>query len=323
MSGVSTQQAQWADLDDDALAVQVARRFYIDDRSKSEIAAELKLSRFKVARVLDRARRDGIVKISVSAPDLVDTQLSRRLQDAYGLRHAVVVGVFDADDAELRGYLGQATADLLPGIVRPEDTLGLGWARSVLAAAARLRTIAPCRVVQLTGSLDRPEAELGSVELVRRVADLGGGTALSYHVPMFVADSHVAAALRFEPQVARAMQAYPEVTVALVGVGGWNPPASTLHEVLTPPERAAILREHVHADISGVFIDRDGRPVQTAVSDRIIGIDAAALRAIPHTIAVAYGHDKVDAVRAAIRGGYVDSLVTHASFAERLLDVAA
>ena len=48
-----------------ALATTVARRYYLDDRSKIEIAAELKLSRFKVARLLELARSSGIIRISI------------------------------------------------------------------------------------------------------------------------------------------------------------------------------------------------------------------------------------------------------------------
>jgi len=36
-----------------ALAALVARRYYLDERSKVEIAGELGLSRFKIARMLD------------------------------------------------------------------------------------------------------------------------------------------------------------------------------------------------------------------------------------------------------------------------------
>ena len=60
---------------------------------------------------------------------------------------------------------------------------------------------------------------------------------------------------------------------------------------------------------------RSGR----ALSDRIIGISAAQLRAIPNVIGIAYGADKVGATHAAISGGYVNTLITDASFARALL----
>ena len=62
--------------EDLALAVTVARRYFVDDRTKVEIATELQLSRFKVARLLELARDSGIVRISIGTPDEVDAELA-------------------------------------------------------------------------------------------------------------------------------------------------------------------------------------------------------------------------------------------------------
>ena len=67
------------------LTASVARRYYLDGKSKIEIADELKLSRFKVARLLDIARSSGLVKIEIGYPGAIDVDLSSQLQDAFGL----------------------------------------------------------------------------------------------------------------------------------------------------------------------------------------------------------------------------------------------
>jgi transposase len=43
------------------LSASVARRYYLDGRSKTEIADEFGLSRFKVARLIETARATGLV----------------------------------------------------------------------------------------------------------------------------------------------------------------------------------------------------------------------------------------------------------------------
>lgn len=50
------------------LMVHAARRYYLDDASKVAIAEELDISRFKVARLLEEARDQGIVRIDVVDP---------------------------------------------------------------------------------------------------------------------------------------------------------------------------------------------------------------------------------------------------------------
>src|ERR1700761_990228 len=102
------------------LTASVARRYYLDGKSKIEIAEEFSLSRFKVARLLESARATGLVKIEISYPGEVDLVLSGRLQERYGLTHAVVVDTPEEDTASLRRHLGQAAAELLTEIVTPE-----------------------------------------------------------------------------------------------------------------------------------------------------------------------------------------------------------
>src|ERR687889_558876 len=233
------------------LTAWVARRYYLDGRSKVEIADEFRLSRFKVARLLELARASGLVRIDIGYPGSIDVSLSGRLQDAYGLQHAIVV-----------------------------DT---------------------------------------SIELVRDVARVAGGPASYFYAPMIVPDATTAAALRRQPEVARAIDRFASVTKAVVGVGGWDPPASTVHDAITPGERRALRRLGVLADVSGVFLADDGTAVEAPLTERIIGIRAAQLHRIPEVIAIAYGPEKAAATRAAIRGGYVTGLVTHTPFARNLM----
>ena len=47
------------------------------------------------------------------------------------------------------------------------------------------------------------------------------------------------------------------------------------------------------------------------------------MRAVPEVIAIVYGPAKTRAVLAAMRGGYVNSLVTHSTLATALLTAAA
>jgi len=57
--------------------VLAARRYFLDGASKIEIAQELGISRFRVARLLDAALRDGIVRIEIGSAAGESTWISR------------------------------------------------------------------------------------------------------------------------------------------------------------------------------------------------------------------------------------------------------
>jgi DNA-binding transcriptional regulator LsrR (DeoR family) len=304
------------------LTASVARRYYLDGRSKVEIAEEFSLSRFKVARLLDDARASGLVRIEIGHPGTIDVELSSRLMSCFGLAHCVVTDTPEDDPASLREHLGAAAAELLTEVVTTDDVLGLSWARSVSAMATALRGLATVPVVQLTGALARPGVDDSSIELVREVARVSGGPAYFFYAPMAVPDAATARALRGQPEVARAFSRIGSVTIALAGVGAWAPEQSTLYDATPEPERAELARQGVCAEISGVLVDRDGAPVRSALTDRMIGITAAQMRAVREVIAIVYGLPKVDAVLAAVRGGMVNSLVTHSTLATALIEAA-
>lgn len=301
------------------LTASVARRYYLDGKSKIEIAEEFALSRFKVARLLETARSSGLVRIQIDYPGAVDLELSGRLQETFGLRHSVVVDTPDHEIGPLRQQLGSATAELLTEIVTTDDVLGLGWARSVSAAAAALTELAPTPVVQLTGTLSRPDGDDGSVDVVRDVARISGGPAYFFHAPFVVPDAATARALRGQPEVARTFAQFRSVTKALVGIGRWAPAQSTVYDAATEKERRALRQQGICADVSGVFVMPDGSTPPTALNDRMIGVSAEQLRATPEVIAVPYEAVKAPAVRAALRSRLVTSLVTHSSLAHALL----
>jgi DNA-binding transcriptional regulator LsrR (DeoR family) len=303
------------------LTATVARRYYLEGATKSDIAAELGLSRFKVARLLDEARANGVVRIELDSSGRIDLDLSVRLAEAFGLQHCVVMEGPEDDEALLRETLGRAAADLLTEIVEAGDVLGLSWARSLMPMRGSIGQIARCDVVQLTGALSLPHDET-PVELVRDVARRSAGRAYVYYAPMILPDAATARALRTQPEVARAVEKFTEVTKAVVGVGAWQKGLSTVADALTEQEREEIYELGVRGELSGVQVDADGAPVTSELTRRLIGISGEELRRVPEVIGVVYGTAKADAVHAGLRGGFLTSLVTHPAMARALLERA-
>ena len=317
MAGLSTDRPS-----EIVLAARVARQFYLDGVSKVDIADHLGISRFRVARLLDAAREAGMVRIEIGLPGgSLDTGLSAELCSAFGLRHVFAFDVPDEDYLALRRRMGEAAGEVLMDIITPADVLGMSWARSLSGLAAALTGMPPCPIVQLTGAVPPPDGR-DLLDLVRGVARIGGGTAHVFYAPMIVDDAQTAAAIRRQADVADAMALVPSVTIAMVAIGAWEPGLSTIFDACSPGEREAIARLGVCAEMAGVFLGGDGRPVETALDSRMIVTPGPALARIPCVIAVAYGVSKSAAIHAALSGGMVHGLVTHTSLARELLKLA-
>ena len=304
------------------LAARVARQYYLEGASKIDIADRLGISRFRVARLLDSARDAGMVRIEIGLPGgSLDAGLSAELCGAFGLKHAFVFNFPDDEQALLRQRLGEAAGQVLMDLIMPGDVLGMSWSRTLSELVSALTQIPPCPIVQLTGAVPLPDGR-DLLDLVRRVARIGGGPAHVFYAPMILDDAETAAAVRRQSDIAEAFALVPSVTIAMVALGGWAPGLSTIYDALSPAERDALAGLGVCAEMAGVFLGGDGRPVATPLDARMIVTPGSALERIPFVLAVAADVAKNHAVHAALRGGLVHGLVTHTSLARALLSAS-
>jgi DNA-binding transcriptional regulator LsrR (DeoR family) len=300
-------------------AAAIARRYYLDGKSKVEIAREFDLSRFKVARVLDEARATGLVRIDITVPAEIDAELSDALRTTYGLRDAIAVATRAcADpDEEIRRQLGRIAADYLTEVVTENDVLGLACSRTLNAMSQALTELPKVPVVQLTGVQPGPLDET-SVELVRRVAGIARGPAYPIYAPLVVSDADTTLGLRRQPQVQDAIRRHGQVTKAVVAIGALDPPASSVAELVSGPDREALLRRGIHTEVCARLLDDDGQEVPE-LADRVIAITVEQLRRVPEVIAVAGGSRKTQAIRTALKSGLITSLITDADVASALV----
>lgn len=303
--------------DEGDLMVQIARLHYLEGLTKVEIADRLAISRFKVARFLELALATGIVTITIRPPGLTESELSGALVSRFGLAAARVVPGAGATPETLRDRLGQVGAALLADVATRTDVLGFDSGRTVTHIADYLTALPPCDVVQLSGLAG--SVRNTGLDILRRVTEISGGTVHPLYAPMLAPDPTSAAALRREPVIARTIEQYDHVTIAVVSVGSWNPPLSQVYDRLTPAERRDLLAAGVVAETCALMFTADGQPV-TRLDDQRLGISLDALRRVPNVITVAGGTEKAGAIRALLQADLIDTLVTDSTVARLLLD---
>ncbi|MGP8297355.1 sugar-binding transcriptional regulator [Streptomyces inhibens] len=300
----------------------MARRFYLEGKSKMEIAEEFGISRFKVARTLESALRDGLIRLEIRLPAELDAGLSDALRTRYGLRHAIVIDSRHAvpDDAvQATRRLGAVAADLLAEIVTENDVLGLVWGPEIEALGLELTTLARCTVVQLCGVTPLRPVNANAVEAVRRAATISRGVVYPIYAPLLLPDATTARMLREQPGIVDAVSHFSRVTKAVVTVGGWGPGLSTVYDALSDAEREDYRRRGVCAEVVGELLDAEGSVIAPELTERIVAISFDELRKLPEVILMADGIERATAASAALKTGLFNGVVTDARVAESLL----
>jgi DNA-binding transcriptional regulator LsrR (DeoR family) len=293
-----------------------------------EIAARLRLSQPKVSRLLRQAHHEGIVRITVRAPNGTHPDLELALEQRFGLQDAEVVDVGADDAGHITRELGDAAAYHLEQTVRSGDLIGVSsWSATLLAmvdAMHPVRDLSDVRLVQILGGGGDPAAEGHATHLVRRLADLLGAEATFLPAPSSASTANARRVLLDEPFVRRATALFDQLTVALVGIGGLQPSGllASSGNVFSPDELSVVRAAGGVGDIGLRFLRADGRPVSTPLNERVIGIELEQLKRVPRAIGVAGGPSKVLAIRAALLGGWINCLITDRATAELLLEPA-
>lgn len=303
------------------LILKVARAYYLEDHTQSEIAKEIGYSRPTVSRLLKEARETGVVHITIGHT----LERMRRLEDGlcerYGLKHARV--------AEVRG--GREPHTVVPRYAAalfaetcPQDALITVSNGNAVAATVReipIRDWPKTNVAQMIGSLSPDNPMTDSPDICRMLAQRIGGSFTILPVPMILSNAQLAEAMRGEPQIATTLALGGRADVAIVGVGAVTDERSGhIFDAYIDQRKAAELhRNGVVGHICGHHIDADGDHVRTDLCERTISIDIDRLRRIPLVIGVAWGPVKTPAIRACLKGGLISALVTDQATAEALL----
>lgn len=299
------------------LMAAVARAYYLDDLSRIEIATAFGMSRFKVARLLTRARDEGVVSIKINESGLPDPVLGKRLKDALNLQSCYVVRSHGDDDS-VRQQIGAAAATLLSATLNADEVLGITWGRTLTATTSRLKHLPRLSIVQLTGFI-AGDIDSSPLEVARQASIQSGGKVYPIFAPLFVQDPETAESLRNHPDIRSAINLFPSVSTALLSVGAWNPPDTQVRDVLPEEDLANAVAGGCVADIAGILIREDGSPVDPDLQKRCINISYEQLSNVPRVVAVAGGAAKGEAIRAVARAGLITELVTDHALARAIL----
>ena len=300
--------------DDLQLLVQVSRMYYEQQLTQAEIGRQLNTSRSTVSRLLQEARDRGVVKIAIGYPLERDTSLEHQVKELFDLDEARVLRSLSRTDEEVTEGMGALAAEYLNIIVDDDMILGVSYGRSV---ASTIRQIKPSRkvnmtVVQIIGALGSGSPLIEGPDLARDMANAYGAQYRYLYTPLIVEDPRARDLLIQEPYVQETLAIGRQSDVVIMGIGSFASTTAGLiwTGYLTEREQAWLYNIGAVGHMCAQFFDAQGQVLDIELNRRVIGIGLAALRDIKQVVAVAGSKQKAPAILGALRGGYVDALIT-------------
>ncbi len=311
---------------DQQLMLQAARLYYEENHTQDEIARALKTSRPMVSRLLQQARAEGIVQIKIVDPRSRHSVVEKELLAAFPLTEVIVVATEGDADDHARQRIGQAAAHYLERTLQNGDVLGVGWGRSLYEVVSALEPHRKARLtaVPLIGGLGQISPVFQVHELARLLAEAFDGTWHNLYFPALAESDEIAARLLRSVDGKQVTALWQNLSVALVGIGNVDFSAEMqmlFVNYLDAATQARLRDARAVGDICVRFFDINGKPCPDTVTG-IVGISLKQLKQTRRVIGVAGGVSKAEAILGALRGHYIDILITDDSAAKRVLELA-
>ncbi|WP_433380912.1 sugar-binding transcriptional regulator [Actinoplanes sp. CA-142083] len=308
------------------LLTKVARMYHERGMRQPQIAEQLHISQPRVSRLLKRAVELGIVRTTVIAPRGVYAELEEQIEQAYGVTEVIVADTDDhADEAQVIRALGAAAAVYLETTLMGGERIGVSsWSSTILATVEAMHprpTPVADQVVQMIGGVGNVTAQTQATRITGRLAALTGAQAVYLQAPGLLSSGDMRQMFVSDPNIEPVLRACDDLTMALVGIGSVEP-SPLLREsgnAVAENELPALRAAGAVGDVCIRFFDSDGVHIDSDLDDRVLGIAADTLRAVPRRVAVAGGTRKSTAIRAALRGGWANVLITDLQVARSLM----
>ncbi len=309
--------------DSDNLLVETARLYYEHGLNQRQIAKRLGISRPGVSRLLQTARKKGIVKIEIIDPAEHGTQLEHALKERFALKKVVVVPNGEEHEQVVKNRLGRAAVILLDSLLKEKVILGVSWGTTMQAVTRYLkkRSLKGMIVVQLNGGISRAEYDTHASEIAQRLSENYRAIPYLLPLPAVVDSSQLKAAIIADKNIARTLELGRQAEIALFTVGSFSHESVLVKaDYFEPEEVDQLLDQGAVGDICSRILREDGQICDAELNARTIGIELEELQSKPYAIAVAGGKDKLPAIRAGLRGKWFNCLVTDEWVAEELLE---
>ncbi|ATG53543.1 transcriptional regulator [Brachybacterium ginsengisoli] len=296
---------------------RAASAYYLDGLRQAEVADRIGVSRPSVSKLLAEARRIGMVRFDVLDVPTVDlTELAGRLRELLGV-DSVRIAPGDQVQRDFRGIGDLLAVELAELAIGAGEVVLVSSGKTIHAVTGMggMPRMPGAFIVPIVGGQQEPDPSFQTNETVRRLADRTGAQPRFLFAPARTSPT-LWASLQADPGFRSVVDLWDGARAAIVGIGGPYRDRTSLTSVVPRGEPALA---SAAGDICLHFFDADGATLGFPGSEFLVRPSLETLRAIPSTIALAAGREKVASIRAGARARLFTTLITDVPTAEAVL----
>lgn len=306
------------------MTIKVCQLYFEDNLSQKEISAQLGISRPQISRLLTYAKANNIISIKINNPHVDETRLERQLVERYKLKDCLVINTDGAGDAGRLEEFGRIAANCLDAYISDNNIVGIMSGQTISSVAMSIKHFdrRGLKFVPLVGGIGSVSASFHANSIAQRFAECSGGSSCVLNAPVIVKNENARDILLSEPEIASVLKKASSCDVAILGIGQINMNSTTVQAgALSIDDIKKLKKAGAVASVCTSYIDKNGRIINTELSKRSIGLTLDQFKKC-RTIALAIGNSKVESIKAALSGGYINVFITDLETARSIIENA-
>lgn len=309
------------DVDDLQMMSRAAWLYYVGGLNQEETANRLGTTRAFINKLLQLAKKSGIVSISIDTRGSGLLEVEETLQFRFNLDRCLCSPELSLKKEDiLPGHLSDfprravgALASMLlrDQLVRkPDSIIGTGWGRTLDQITCNMAGVhAPkARFVSLMGSLTANSA-FNPFEVVQALSHVTGAEGYFLPVPFIANTVQDRNILLSQTTVSAVLDMARKPDLAIISVGELTD-SSLLRQsgMISGSELEELHKAGAIGDTNGIFFGKDGVPVSHELNRRTLAVDFNDLRR-SHVVLLSGGLEKTEATLALLKSGLVKTLI--------------
>ena len=311
------------------LKLKAVYYYYEKDYTQTEIAEMLNVSRITLGKLLKEAKEEGMVKI-----ELVDVrnvrqllELEAQLKDKFGLLDVKIVDCVENERNEVNRKIAVSAAKYVEHMLRSNMKIGIAWGRTLEMMVDYLsenRNIKGIEVTTLLGGAGTADSKIQPNIIAQKLLRKYSGEGYIINAPYICQTEKLCNAIKHEPHIKEVLERARQADISLIGIGE-QPEEETCYDAgyrFTPENIKQLQDAQAVGDLCANYFDINGNPCQTDLNKRLVSVNMEDFKAMKKVVALGGGPKKWGAVLGALRGGYIDVLITDKFTAQNVLENA-
>ncbi|WP_289058535.1 sugar-binding transcriptional regulator [uncultured Mesotoga sp.] len=300
--------------------MKVCKLYYIEDKTQSEIARLVGISRPQVSRLLTKAKNEGVVRIEIDSGKVENLEeISIEMKERFGLKNVIVAD--EAADGGTIASIAVSAAKFLSDYVKNGQLVGISWGRTLYETVERVvfnGELPNTTFIPLIGGVGQLRHEYQMNSIVEKIANSFHSNRYYLFAPAFIENAKTLNMMLEDSSIRFMSEMWKRLDLAIVGIGEPISLSNAFKNIYDKEFLANLMKHAAVGDIAARFFNADGTPCVSG-NENILGISLDQLKEVPEVIGIAGGKEKAQAIHASIKAGYINSIVTDRSTALQIL----